>query len=224
MATPPIAFIFDLDGVLTDTSEFHYLAWKRLADEERLPFTREDNEHLRGVSRRESLRRLLKGRPIDEPTAEAWMARKNTYYCAYLETMTPDDVLAGVRPFLEEARGTGVRVGVGSASKNAHSVLERLALLPLFDGVGDGYSVVHAKPAPDLFLWVAGCLEVPAANAIVFEDAVAGIQGAQAAGMRCVGIGPQERVGAADLVCSGLGSLTVGQALDLAGQVSPNVE
>ena len=209
------AFIFDLDGVLTDTSEYHYLAWKRLADEEGLPFTRADNEALRGVSRRESLRRLLKDRVVDEATALAWMERKNTYYLGYLEGITTANLLPGAREFLQSARARGVRLGIGSASRNALTVLEKLDILPLLDGVGDGYSVVHTKPAPDLFLWVAGCLQAPAACCVVFEDAEAGVEAAHSAGMKCVGVGPAERVGAADLVCTGLADLTVEQALAL---------
>jgi beta-phosphoglucomutase len=183
------AFIFDLDGVITDTAELHYLSWKRLADEENLPFTREDNEHLRGVSRRESLSRLLKGRPIDEETALAWMTRKNRYYRDYLQRLTPADRLPGVVEFLNDARAAGIRIGLGSASRNARDVLERLELLPTFDAVGDGNSVVNTKPAPDLFLWVAGRLNVSPLQAVVFEDAEAGIDAALAGGFWTVGIG-----------------------------------
>jgi beta-phosphoglucomutase len=209
------AFILDLDGVLTDTAEYHYLAWKRLADEEGLPFTRADNEALRGVSRRESLRRLLKGRHIDEETAEAWMMRKNDYYRAFLAGITPADVLPGVHAFLAEARQRGVRLGVGSASRNAVDALAGLGLLAQIDAVGDGYSVVNTKPAPDLFLWVAGRLDVPAGCCVVFEDAEAGVQAALNAGMRCVGVGPAERVGRADMICQGLHNLSVGAVLRL---------
>lgn len=212
---PQPAFIFDLDGVLTDTSEYHFLAWKRLADEEGIPFTREDNEELRGVSRQESLRRLLKGRPLDEATAQAWMDRKNIYYRAFLAEITPDNLLPGARAFLEEARSRGIRLGVGSASKNARDALQRLGILPLLDAVGDGYSVVNTKPAPDLFVWVAGRLGTPVSYCVVFEDAEAGVQAGKAAGMRCVGIGPKERVGQADLVCEGLAAIDVDTVLRL---------
>src|SRR4051794_4039601 len=97
------AFIFDLDGVITDTAEFHYRSWQRLADEEGIPFTRQDNEALRGVSRRESLNRMLKGRVIDEATVQAWMERKNGYYVAYLNEITPANVLPGAINLLDEA-------------------------------------------------------------------------------------------------------------------------
>jgi beta-phosphoglucomutase len=211
-------FIFDLDGVITDTAEYHYRAWKRLADEEGIPFTRQDNERLRGVSRRESLRRLLKGQAIDEATAQAWMERKNAYYRAFLAGMTPDDLLPGARVFLEAARHAGIRTGLASASRNAHDVITRLQIAALFDVVGDGYTVVNTKPAADLFVWVAGGLALPTADCVVFEDAEAGVEAALNAGMTCVGIGPQERVGQAQLVCSGLHDVTVEQVLSLASR------
>lgn len=207
------AFIFDLDGVITDTAEFHFRAWKRLADEEGIPFTRDDNEQLRGVSRRESLLRILKDRTVDEPTMQAWMTRKNDYYLDYLTTLTPQDCLPGVTDFLTETRAKGIRIGLGSASKNARMVLEKLELLSLFDVIGDGYSVVNSKPAPDLFLWVAGALHVSPDNAVVFEDAEAGIDAALAGGFWTVGIG-SANVAHAHLVVSGLKALKVADLLE----------
>lgn len=182
-------FIFDLDGVITDTAELHYQSWKQLADEEGIPFTREDNEQLRGVSRRESLERLLKGRPLPEPTKESWMARKNAYYRDSLASLSPSDLLPGVREFLEAARGMGLKIGLGSASKNARDVLEALQITALFDAVGDGYSVVNPKPAPDLFVWVAGHMGIYPQQVVVFEDAEAGIDAAKAGGFLTVGVG-----------------------------------
>lgn len=186
------AYIFDLDGVITDTAEFHYLAWKQLADEESIPFTRADNEQLRGVSRRESLNRMFKGKPIDEATALDWMERKNIYYRRYLETITPELRLPGVTEFLSEAKQMNLLLGIGSASKNARDVLEHLELLNFFDAIGDGFSVVNTKPAPDLFVWVAGRLNVSPAEAVVFEDAEAGITAALAGGFYTVGIGSSD--------------------------------
>lgn len=207
------AFIFDLDGVITDTAEFHYRAWKRLADEEGLPFTREDNEQLRGVSRRESLLRLLKGREVPEATLQEWMTRKNEYYQAYLEDITPDDRLPGVMRFIDEARAAGLRLGIGSASKNARTVIERLALLDTFEIIGDGHAVVNPKPAPDLFVWVAGGLRVPVDTAVVFEDAAAGIDAAKAAGCLSVGVG-LAGVDHADLTLPDLSSAKVDDILN----------
>lgn len=183
------AFIFDLDGVITDTAEFHYRSWKRLADEEGIPFTRQDNEALRGVSRRESLNRLLKGRTIDEATAQEWMTRKNQYYIAYLDEITPANVLPGVLNLLDEARAAGIKIALGSASRNARPALEKLQIIDKFDAVGDGYSVVNTKPAPDLFIWTAGRLDVSPTQAVVFEDAEAGVAAALTGGFWVVGIG-----------------------------------
>jgi beta-phosphoglucomutase len=187
------ALIFDLDGVITDTAEYHYLSWKRLADEEGLSFTREDNEALRGVSRRESLNRLLKGKQIDEQTAEAWMARKNAYYVGYLGSITPADRLPGVDRLLAEARARGMKLALASASRNARRVLEGLGMAAAFDVVGDGSSVVNSKPAPDLFVWVAGALGINPRQAIVFEDAEAGVDAALAGGFWAVAIGDAPR-------------------------------
>ena len=181
--------IFDLDGVITDTAEFHFLAWKRMADEEGLPFTRHDNEALRGVSRRESLNRILKGAPIEEPRAERLMGLKNDYYQAYLNDISPKHRLPGVTALLDEAKAAGLKLGIGSASRNATVVLERLGLLDYFDAIGDGFSVVHTKPAPDLFVWTAGRLNVYPYQAVVFEDAEAGIDAALAGGFWTVGVG-----------------------------------
>lgn len=206
-------FIFDLDGVITDTAEYHFLSWKRLADEEGLPFTREDNEQLRGVSRRESLLRLLKGRVVPMAVFEAWMERKNEYYKLFLEEITPANRLPGVTAFLEDARGQGIKCAIGSASKNAKSVLEKLELNRMFEVIGDGFSVVNQKPAPDLFVWAAGGLHVAVNQAAVFEDAEAGINAAQAAGCFSVGIGTAN-VSHADMVLpDGLAAVTVKQVL-----------
>lgn len=183
------AFIFDLDGVITDTAEYHFLSWKRLADEEGLPFTRQDNEMLRGVSRRESLNRLLKDTQIDEATAQVWMQRKNEYYVGLLNQLTPNDLLPGIRELTDEAKAAGLKLAIASASKNASAVLERLQIKKMFDAVGDGYSVVNTKPAPDLFIWTAGRLNVSPPNAVIFEDAEAGVEAALTGGFRVVGIG-----------------------------------
>ncbi|HUN09578.1 MAG TPA: beta-phosphoglucomutase [Aggregatilineales bacterium] len=210
------AFIFDLDGVITDTAEFHFLAWKQLADEIGVSFTREDNDQLRGVSRRESLKRLLKGRPVDEATAEVWMQRKNDIYREFLHQITPADSLPGVVHFLDEARKRGILIGLGSASKNARDVIERLKLMDYFEALGDGYSVVNPKPAPDLFIWVAGRLGVPPNEAVVFEDAEAGVDAALKGGFWTVGLG-RAGVNAAHLVKEdGLKTLTVDAVLEVA--------
>jgi beta-phosphoglucomutase len=194
------AFLFDLDGVLTDTSEFHYQAWQRLADEEGLPFSRQDNEALRGVSRRASLDILLKGKKISEETAERWMERKNNYYIELVEQMTPGDLLPGAENLLRELRAAGIQIAIASASKNAPLVLGRLNLEDAVDCVVDAALIRHSKPAPDVFLKAAEMLNVKPAECVVVEDAAAGVEAAIAGGMHSLGIGPVERVGAAEVV------------------------
>ena len=198
--TPLRGFIFDLDGVLTDTAEFHYRAWQRLADEEGLPFDRQANEALRGVSRRESLMLILGPRAYSEAQIQSMMERKNRYYLQAIETISPRDLLPGARDLLQEIRAAGLKSAVGSASKNAGQVIDGLGIRALLDAVADGNSVQHPKPAPDLFLHAAAQLGLPPAECVVVEDAAAGIEAAQAGGFRSVGLGPRERVGKADIV------------------------
>lgn len=192
------AIIFDLDGVLTDTAEYHFRAWKRLADEEGIPFSREDNEKLRGVSRRRSLELLLDGRPVSAEKFQAMMDRKNDYYREMLQGIGPGDLLPGVPDLLREIREAGLKVAIASASKNARDVVDNLQLGGQVDALADGFSPGRPKPAPDLFLHAARLLEVPPAQCICVEDAEAGIVAGQAAGMLTVGLGPEERVGVAD--------------------------
>lgn len=197
-------FIFDLDGVLTDTAEYHFRGWKRLADEEGIPFTRQDNEALRGIPRRDSLMLVLQGRTYPEEKIQEMMERKNNYYLEFIREISPHDLLPGSRELLEEIRAAGLKSAIGSASKNAGEVIDRLGIRSLLDAISDGYSVQRQKPAPDLFLHAAGQLGLPPAVCVVFEDAAAGVEAALAGGFRTVGIGPQERVGLAELVLPSL--------------------
>ena len=187
------AVIFDLDGVITDTAEYHYRAWKRLADEEGVPFTRADNEHLRGVSRRESLLRLLKGRPVEEARLEEMMARKNRYYQELLEGVTPADLLPGVAALFDLLERANVRIAIASASRNARTVVERLGIAHRLAALADGSSVTRQKPAPDLFRYTAAQMGLRPAECLVVEDAAAGIEAALNAGMPCLALGPAER-------------------------------
>ncbi|MHB1450182.1 MAG: beta-phosphoglucomutase [Bellilinea sp.] len=206
------AFLFDLDGVLTDTSEFHFLGWKRLAEDLGIPFTRQENEALRGVSRRESLALLLKGRPVSEAEATAMMEQKNRYYLELLEKMTPSSLLPGAKEILEELGRLGLKRVIVSVSKNAPLVIERLQLMPLIDDLVDGNAPARSKPFPDLFLLAANKFGLKPTDCLVVEDAAAGIEAAHAAGMLALGLGPVERVGKAELV---LPSLAGQQAADI---------
>ena len=206
-------FIFDLDGVITDTAEYHYRGWKRLADEEGLPFTREDNEHLRGIPRRESLLLILKDRNYSEDKILEMMERKNKYYLEFIKEITPRDLLPGAKELLEEIRLAGLKNALGSASKNAAEVLDRLGIHSLFDAVSDGHSVERQKPAPDLFLHAAQQLRLSPSECVVVEDAAAGIKAANAGGFHSVGLGPRERVGEADLVLPDLSAVRLADLL-----------
>ncbi len=205
--SPILGAIFDLDGVITDTSEFHYLAWKRMADGMGIPFDREKNDALRGVSRLESLKIILDGWKVPEEQIQAMMERKNNYYLDYLAKLGKDDLLPGVLHFINDARQQGIKLAVGSASKNTHLVMEKLGILDLFDAVSDGFSVEHVKPAPDLFLHAADQLQLNPECCVVFEDAEAGIKAALNGNFWAVGVGPKERLYEAHLVISGFEEL-----------------
>lgn len=199
--------IFDLDGVLTNTIELHYLAWQKFADEENLPFNRQMSDSIRGLGRRESLLYILGDRTATEAEIQEMMERKNRYYLELMQKITTADLLPGVKDLLQDIKGAGVKVGLGSSSKNARTVIEKLGIVDQLDAVADGYSVVRLKPAPDIFLFTAQKLGVAPAQCMVVEDATAGIEAAHAAGMRSVGLGPVERVGKAHLVLPNLENL-----------------
>ncbi|MBF8438189.1 beta-phosphoglucomutase [Halanaerobiaceae bacterium Z-7014] len=190
--------IFDLDGVITETSEYHYQSWQRMADEEGLDFNREVNEKLRGVSRRRSLEIILDDKELTEQEMNKLMDKKNGYYQEYLKDMDENDMLPGAMDLINTSLEKGFKLAIASSSKNAKTVISALKIGDLFETISDGFSVDNPKPAPDLFLFTAEKLELSPEECIVFEDAKAGIDAAQAANMLSVGIGPEERVGHAD--------------------------
>ncbi len=197
----PKAIIFDLDGVLTDTSEYHYQAWKRLADDEGIPFTHEENDqYLRGVSRRESLMYIIRGRNYSEAQIQEMMDRKNRYYTDMIGKMTPDDLVVGGITLLNEIREAGIKIAIASASKNCRPVLDLLHITQYMDGIADGNSVVNSKPAADIFVYAAGLVNVPTPLCLGVEDADAGIEAIKTAGMQALAIGPAERFHQADKV------------------------
>jgi beta-phosphoglucomutase len=201
----PKAIIVDLDGVLTDTSEYHYRAWKHLADDEGIPFTHEENDaHLRGVGRRESLAYLIRGRQYSEEQIQEMMDRKNRYYNTLIEQMSPNEIVPGGKELLTEIRKAGIKSAIASASKNCRTVLERLKIVDYFDGIADGNSVVNSKPAADIFVYAAGLVNVPTIDCLGVEDADAGIEAIKIAGMRALAIGPADRFHRADKVLSTL--------------------
>ncbi|PWL37522.1 beta-phosphoglucomutase [Flagellimonas aquimarina] len=194
-------FIFDLDGVITDTAESHYKAWKKLSDDMGWDFDHEVNDKLRGISRMDSIQVILdhNNTSLDAETLAKLATKKNDIYVASLETMTPDDYLPGAKELLTHLRTEGFSVALGSASKNAIKVLEQLNASGYFDVIGDGNSVSKSKPEPDIFLYGAEKLNLQPEECIVFEDAESGIDAAKAGGFHSVGIGPKERLGHADL-------------------------
>ncbi|BFP42572.1 beta-phosphoglucomutase [Flavobacteriaceae bacterium GF1] len=194
-------FIFDLDGVITDTAELHYLAWKKLSDDMGWAFDREVNEKLRGVSRMDSIH-IIKDHnnaQVSEAKLMELATLKNNIYVDSLDQMSPKDYLSGAQELLTLLRQEGFKVALGSASKNSTKVLSQLEATKFFDVIGDGNSVSKSKPAPDIFLYGAKKLDLQPNECIVYEDAEAGIDAAQAGGFYTVGIGPEERVGHADV-------------------------
>ncbi|MEI8114976.1 MAG: beta-phosphoglucomutase, partial [Bacteroidia bacterium] len=188
------ACIFDLDGVVVDTAKYHFIAWKALAEELGFVFTLEDNERLKGVSRKQSLEILLEigEKQFSETEKLAMAEKKNTLYVTYIEKMTPEEILPGVKKFLQELKSNEIKTALGSASKNAPMILERIGLLEMFDAIVDGNSISEAKPNPEVFLKGAEKLGVQPEHCVVFEDAIAGVEAARNAKMYCVGIGQPE--------------------------------
>ena len=190
----PYGLIFDMDGVIADTVEFHYQSWQRLADEEGVSFTRADNHALLGRTRGEALRIFLQGRILTDAEAARWQERKQQYFLEAIESFGPSDALPGVRELLEEAWNAGIPTGLASSSRNATMILERLQLTDFFSAIADGTTVANPKPAPDVFVWVAGRLNLRPAECVVFEDAEAGVRSARAGGFHVVGLGDPVRL------------------------------
>jgi beta-phosphoglucomutase len=205
------ACIFDLDGVIVDTAKYHYLAWKKLATMLNINFTEENNERLKGVSRMASLDIILEigNMVLDEKMKEEYAALKNKWYLDYINQMMPDEILPGSLEFISELKNAGIKVALGSASKNTPLILERLGIGKLFDAVADGNVVRNAKPDPEVFITAAKMLGVQPEDCVVFEDAVAGVEAALNAGMRCVGIGLEKTLKDAHFVVSGLDKISL---------------
>lgn len=185
------AFIFDLDGVIVDTAKYHFLAWQKIASRLGIDFTHEHNEQLKGVSRIRSLDLILSlgGKEITQEEKDQFLLEKNEDYLQYIINMKEDEILEGVVPVLQYLKDNGQKIALGSASKNARPILEKVNILHFFDAIVDGNDVTNAKPDPEVFLRAAQLVGASASDAIVFEDSVAGVQAANIAGMVSIGIG-----------------------------------
>ncbi|MGE8424162.1 MAG: beta-phosphoglucomutase [Sphingobacterium siyangense] len=203
------AVIFDLDGVLVDTAIYHFQAWHRLAEDLGYSFSIVDNEQLKGVSRIESLELILKWAGVEKSEAEKadLLVLKNQWYLELIEQLSPDHLLSGSLELLKKLQQKGIKIGLGSASKNAMGILEKTGIIPYFDALIDGNVVQLSKPNPEVFLKGAEVLEIAPAHSLVLEDAQAGIDAARAAGMQVIGIGLKEHLRGADLVVADLGTL-----------------
>lgn len=203
--------IFDLDGVIVDTAKYHYLAWAELARKLGFEFTEEHNERLKGVSRMRSLDILLEIGGLDFPEEEklSMADSKNRLYVEYISQLKESELLPGVKEYLMGLKACGVGIALGSASKNAEFILNKLNITDLFDTVVDGNKVSLAKPDPEVFLMACKQLHLQPEDCVVFEDAEAGVQAGKAAGMKVVGIGKPEALNEADLVIAGLHELLI---------------
>lgn len=201
--------LFDLDGVIVDTARFHYQAWRRLAAELGFEFTEAHNERLKGVSRMRSLEILLEvgGLRFDEKRCVELATMKNAWYVELISRMGADEILPGAADYLRQLRARGVKIALGSASKNAPMILANLGITELFDTIVDGNHVSKAKPDPEVFLLGASRLGLKPDDCVVYEDAEAGVEAAHRAGMRSVGIGDPAILKAADFVVPGLHAL-----------------
>lgn len=207
------ACLFDLDGVIVDTAKFHYLAWKRLANALGFDLTIEDNEQLKGIGRMESLDIILS---IGNVTLSAdekirYATEKNIHYLDLCKQMTPADTLPGVQAFLESLQENHIKIGLGSASKNAPLILNQIGMSTYFEALIDGNRTLKGKPDPEVFLLGAADLQVAPNHCVVFEDAVAGIQAAKAGNMMAIGVGNPSTLMEADFVIPGFADFTVAQ-------------
>lgn len=205
------ACLFDLDGVIVDTAKYHYLAWKRLANELGFEFTQEDNERLKGVSRMKSLEILLEigGLSFNDTVKEEMAAKKNAWYVEYISHMDSSEILPGVLDFMKILRESNIKTALGSVSKNAMLILENIKMVDYLDVVIDGTKITNAKPHPEVFLKGAAELGVKASECVVFEDAQAGIEAAINAGMYSIGVGSPKVLNKANFVISSFKEMTL---------------
>jgi beta-phosphoglucomutase len=215
--TNNIACIFDLDGVLVDTAVYHYQAWKQLANSMGFDFTHEQNEQLKGVSRVRSLEKILAWGGVEKTEEERaeLAALKNSWYVEMIGKMTTDELLPGTLKLLQDLKAAGIKMALGSASKNSALILTRTGLANFFDAIVDGNAVTVSKPDPEVFVKAAELLGAAAQDCIVFEDALAGVEAGNAAGMLVVGVGSTENLPGSKIVIKDLSEITIADLMAL---------
>lgn len=219
MNKPQKAVIFDLDGVLTDTAHYHFLAWKQIADKVGVHFDEAVNEQLKGIDRMGSLNLILQQSqtPFSDQQRQALAAEKNTNYQTLIQQITPNDVFTGVPELISALRKQGFALGVASVSKNAQFVLQQLELTSAFDYVADAAKISRSKPDPEIFLTVAEALQVSPQHCVGVEDAVAGVQAIVSAGMPAIGVGDPSVLKQANRVVGATGEIDVAMITALMG-------
>src|SRR5258708_24257841 len=205
------AVIFELDVVLVDTAHYHFIAWKRVANELGVHFNEQENEQLKGVSRMRSLEIILElgNLRLNQEEMERLATKKNKWFVEYINAMKADEIFPGVKELIQDLRAVRIKVALASSSKNADTVLNLLNIRNLFDTIVDGAMITHTKPDPEIFLLAAKKLNIPTSKCLVFEDAEAGVEAAVAAGMRCVGVGSPQQLAKADFVVSKTADFTI---------------
>lgn len=203
--------LFDLDGVIVDTAKFHFLAWKKIAKNIGYELTHEDNEHLKGVSRQDSLNIILDlaNVTIDLEVFNHYLLQKNNDYLLLIQSLSPNDILPGISEALTFLKERRIKIGLGSASRNAKIILQKLQLMDYFEVIIDGNIVIKGKPDPEVFLKGCSVLNVPKDRCIVFEDAFAGILAAKEAGMTAVALGDKKFFSNADFCFSDFTQLNI---------------
>jgi len=205
------ACLFDLDGVIVDTAVYHFQAWRRLANELGFDFTEHQNEQLKGISRMESLDLILNWGNVNlaEEQKIEWASRKNDWYLELVMQMTPNEVLKGVPEFLKSLSASGIKIALGSASKNSRIILKKINMIEYFDVIIDGNIITKSKPNPQVFILGAKATNCKPEDCVVFEDAVAGVQAGKAGGMKVIGVGNAEILHEADFVIQGFEEMTL---------------
>lgn len=205
------ACLFDLDGVIVDTAKYHFLAWKRLASAWNFDLTEEQNEHLKGVSRTESLEIILKlaHHTLSKEAFEEALQIKNEWFLDFVNEMNENEILEGVTDFLRLLKQNKIIFSLASSSKNAKNILQKIGLFEQFDAIVDGNDIINSKPDPEIFEKAAKKLNIDTKKCIVFEDAVAGVEAGKRAGMKVIGIGDKEVLKEADIVVKNLKELTI---------------